>query len=595
MKKRRNISTSQKTATIYYAFTIVELLVVIVVIGILAAITIVSYVGLSNRAIGASIQSDLNNDANLIKLYQTDYGSFPTSFDANNCPLTPSADTKYCLKYSQGATVAYGGTSNSFVLLENKNGISYQVTNKSGVVSTNYPSLPIVVDNTFSSVTNTSALLGTTVLFNGGSAITDSGICWGTSSSPTTNCQSVIPGNLNSLAPAVVAAGAASSSVAITPDGTSVYVTNYSSNNVIMYNRNTSSGILTPLVTPTISAGTNPQYIAVSSDNKSVYVANTNSNNISVYSRNISTGALTLINTVAISGMCAAGVAVSPDGLSVYATNGNTNTVTRYNRNISTGDISLASNYATDNTPQAIAISPDGKSLYIGSSASNMVTEFSRSTVDGSLSSIGSISTSGIYPFGLAVSPDGKSVYAVNTNSNNMALFSRNTTSGILSAMSTPTIATGLAPKMVVVAPDGKSVYVTNFSSNSISMFSRNTSDGSITSMSIPTVATGSSPFWVAISSDNNSVYAANINSNNVSQYSRDNSGNLNVITQNRTGLPANTTIYFRGFATNSVGTGYSNGFIICDAAVDAKRHLHCLDFSQSLFFKYFINHILVI
>lgn len=40
-------------------FTIVELLVVIVVIGILAAVTIVSYRGLSNRAIASSATSDL--------------------------------------------------------------------------------------------------------------------------------------------------------------------------------------------------------------------------------------------------------------------------------------------------------------------------------------------------------------------------------------------------------------------------------------------------------------------------------------------------------------------------------------------------------
>ena len=41
------------------AFTIVELLVVIVVIGILASITIVSYRGITTKAAEASLQSDL--------------------------------------------------------------------------------------------------------------------------------------------------------------------------------------------------------------------------------------------------------------------------------------------------------------------------------------------------------------------------------------------------------------------------------------------------------------------------------------------------------------------------------------------------------
>lgn len=44
----------------YSGFTIVELLIVIVVIGILAAITIVAYNGVQDRANGAKIQADLN-------------------------------------------------------------------------------------------------------------------------------------------------------------------------------------------------------------------------------------------------------------------------------------------------------------------------------------------------------------------------------------------------------------------------------------------------------------------------------------------------------------------------------------------------------
>src|SRR5476651_2591158 len=51
-------------------FTIVELLVVIVVIGILAAITIVSYTGISNKASIASLQSDLENASKILKLDQ---------------------------------------------------------------------------------------------------------------------------------------------------------------------------------------------------------------------------------------------------------------------------------------------------------------------------------------------------------------------------------------------------------------------------------------------------------------------------------------------------------------------------------------------
>jgi prepilin-type N-terminal cleavage/methylation domain-containing protein len=53
-------------------FTIVELLIVIVVIGILAAITIIAYNGIQDRAQRAKISSDLRNIENAINMARTD-------------------------------------------------------------------------------------------------------------------------------------------------------------------------------------------------------------------------------------------------------------------------------------------------------------------------------------------------------------------------------------------------------------------------------------------------------------------------------------------------------------------------------------------
>lgn len=55
-------------------FTIVELLVVIVVIGVLAAITIVSYTGITARANTAHAQSDANGVMKKVSIYNTDMG-----------------------------------------------------------------------------------------------------------------------------------------------------------------------------------------------------------------------------------------------------------------------------------------------------------------------------------------------------------------------------------------------------------------------------------------------------------------------------------------------------------------------------------------
>lgn len=76
----KNISAKDR------GFTIVELLVVIVVIGILAAITIVSYSGVTSKANKASAQSAANNLASKIEVYFADgpTSSYPITFAALN-------------------------------------------------------------------------------------------------------------------------------------------------------------------------------------------------------------------------------------------------------------------------------------------------------------------------------------------------------------------------------------------------------------------------------------------------------------------------------------------------------------------------------
>lgn len=60
-------------------FTIVELLVVIVVIGILAAITIVSYTGVTSRAKTAQAQSNAASAQSVAEAYNADLGYYPAT------------------------------------------------------------------------------------------------------------------------------------------------------------------------------------------------------------------------------------------------------------------------------------------------------------------------------------------------------------------------------------------------------------------------------------------------------------------------------------------------------------------------------------
>lgn len=59
-------------------FTIVELLIVVVVIGILAAITIVAYNGVQTRSRDSQRDTDLANIQKALELYYADNGTYPS-------------------------------------------------------------------------------------------------------------------------------------------------------------------------------------------------------------------------------------------------------------------------------------------------------------------------------------------------------------------------------------------------------------------------------------------------------------------------------------------------------------------------------------
>lgn len=81
-------------------FTIVELLIVIVVIGVLAAIVIVAFNGVTNGAKDAKRASDLSNIAKALERYRIDYGGYPRcgGTGTNIAPYALSADEAHdCL------------------------------------------------------------------------------------------------------------------------------------------------------------------------------------------------------------------------------------------------------------------------------------------------------------------------------------------------------------------------------------------------------------------------------------------------------------------------------------------------------------------
>ena len=79
-------------------FTIVELLIVIVVIAILAAITIVAYNGIQARAKNGNTQSTIAQLKKLVETYNAQTGTYPSTGSLNsvysdaNCPYAADSD-----------------------------------------------------------------------------------------------------------------------------------------------------------------------------------------------------------------------------------------------------------------------------------------------------------------------------------------------------------------------------------------------------------------------------------------------------------------------------------------------------------------------
>lgn len=105
-------------------FTIIELLIVIVVIGILASVIIVSYSGLTQKANVASLQADVSNAKKAIQVYFAQYNSYPTTI--TSCS-NPSA-TEICVKPTGSNIFSYiynNSTNPSFSVTASYGGISY--------------------------------------------------------------------------------------------------------------------------------------------------------------------------------------------------------------------------------------------------------------------------------------------------------------------------------------------------------------------------------------------------------------------------------------------------------------------------------------
>jgi general secretion pathway protein G len=109
-------------------FTIVELLIVIVVIGILATLVIVTFTGIQQRARNTKRQTDVNAIASQVEAYYADNAKYPTLTNMNDATFR-STNLK---GFDPNALKDPKGTAQTLVGTPAANAYAYAVTDDAG-------------------------------------------------------------------------------------------------------------------------------------------------------------------------------------------------------------------------------------------------------------------------------------------------------------------------------------------------------------------------------------------------------------------------------------------------------------------------------
>jgi len=297
-------------------------------------------------------------------------------------------------------------------------------------------------------------------------------------------------GMLQPLTPAGATADDASSGVAASPDGRSLYVVNQGSNSVSQYDV-ALDGTLTAKTPASVATGAFPFGIAIAPDGDHVYVTNQDGASVSVYDVGDDGGLTAASQTPAGAG--AVQIALTPDGAHAFVVNQRANSVSEYDVG-SDGSLSSNGQVATS-SPQAITISPDGDSAYVANrTAAGTISQFSIAG-NGTLSPK-SPATVGAGDMPVAVTATADSVYASNYGDDTISQYDV-ASGGRLAPKATATVPGGRNPWGLAVAPDGKSVYAAAFSDRAVRQYDVAAADGALTPKDTPSVLSAVRPIAV--------------------------------------------------------------------------------------------------
>jgi DNA-binding beta-propeller fold protein YncE len=313
-------------------------------------------------------------------------------------------------------------------------------------------------------------------------------------------CVAAIVGKVKGANCGVAIGLLAPNSVAVSPDGRTVYATSRDGASITTFHRNrksgalkqlppSASGCISGLAIPGCTLGRGvkwPDVVVVSPDGKNVYVGDFAGSGVTSFSRAGASGALTQLGgtagciTEAGSEGCAKGMAmdhiegmaINPQGSTVYAAAAFGSAISILQRERRTGALTQATNGNGCITVEAVAgcaqgyqfagvnalvVSPKGGNVYATSLTSNSVTMF-RPTSGGGLAQ--------------PARPQGENIPEGLGNPNGCLVYLRAPGCSFGRAMSVPE---GLA-----LSPDGANLYVTAFISGAMDVLDRNFKTGAV-------------------------------------------------------------------------------------------------------------------
>ena len=279
-----------------------------------------------------------------------------------------------------------------------------------------------------------------------------------------------------------------------------------------VYTEDPFAGSLTLASGAPYPAGTNPSALAVDPLDRFVFVANKGSNNVSVFQLNSSSGGLTAVpGSPFPADVMPSALAVDPAGQVLLVANVGSGKVSAFHVLLTGALRSDAPPFAAATSPVAVAIDASGHYAYVVNQGSNNISIFSimPDTDIGGGPGLPSIGTLGLpagtsVPRAVAIDPTGRFLYVAGgpaATPGTVSAYTIDAASGNLTSIAGSPFAAGQAPAAVSADPTGAFLYVTNSGSGNVSVYAIDSTTGVLSPIPAPAYPTGgANPVSIAIS-----------------------------------------------------------------------------------------------